>query len=136
MSLWSESLYLHLNNCGDDPEKTTKCILAHLSMTVPRSWWEHALQTRSVPESYVRILQELREELLEVPAFAERVGFALLVALAFADDNIKKREPKFGAVHSQSSIEEYLSRAKKILTKRQDLSELGKMIEKKAKSLV
>jgi len=94
------------------------------------------LQTRSVPESYVRILQELREELLEVPALAERVWFALLVALAFADDNIKKREPKFGAVHSQSSIEEYLSRAKKILTKRQDLSELGKMIEKKAKSLV
>lgn len=43
MSLWHESLGLCLYDCEEDAEQRAKCILEHLSMDVPRFWWERAL---------------------------------------------------------------------------------------------
>jgi len=136
MSLWLQSLEWCLYDCEDNPGEKAKCILSHLSMGVPRSWWESALQTGSVSESYIHILHDLRGELMETSALSELPEFGLLVALGFIDKHIKQEELRFGSVDSQFSIEEYISRAKIVLDKRNDLSILGKMIEEKAKCLV
>jgi hypothetical protein len=129
MSMWLESLSYCLYDAGDDPESKAKCILSYLSMDVPRSWWESALETKSVPSSYARILRDLRKELLRVPGLPEKIDFSLLVALAFADDDNGKRESKFGYNNSPYSLEEYLDKAKEILRTRPELGDLGKLID-------
>ena len=48
MSLWYDSLGMALYDCGDNASEKAKYILAYLSMPVPRSWWEKALQTGDV----------------------------------------------------------------------------------------
>lgn len=135
MSLWLQSLDLCLYDSGEDSEERAKCILAHLSMKVPRSWWEHALQTGSIPDSYIHILYDLQKELMKITALPELPEFGLLVALGFIDEHIEDQELLFGTVYSQYSIEEYLSKAKGILNKRNDLCILGKMIDKNLKFL-
>ena len=134
MSLWLQSLEWCLYDCEDNPGEKAKCILSHLSMGVPRSWWESALQTGSVSESYIHILHDLRGELMETSALSELPEFGLLVALGFIDEDIKDK--RFGSVDSQYSIEQYIFRAKIILNKNNKLRILGKMIEEKAKCLV
>ena len=129
MSMWLESLSYCLYDAGDDPEIRAKCILSYLSMDVPRSWWEQALETNSVQESHARILHDLRKELLGVPGLPEKIDFGLFVALAFADDDKDKRESKFGYDDGPYSLEEYLDRAREILKARPELSGLGKLIE-------
>ena len=89
-------------------EQRAKCILAHLSMKVPRSWWEHALQTGSISDSYIHILYDLQKELMKISALSELPEFGLLVALGFIDEHIEDQELIFGTVDSQYSIEEYL----------------------------
>ncbi len=133
MSLWYESLGLCLDDYGEDTKERTKCIFAHLSMDVPRSWWEHALQTGNVPASYVHILQDLHEELLKTFKSTEDIGFGLLVALAFIDDDTDQQKPKFGTVDSECSIEQYLAKAKAKLAKRPELGLLGQVIDKQIK---
>jgi hypothetical protein len=135
MSLWLQSLdSCFYDNRGDLGDKA-RCILAHLSMTVPRSWWEHALDTGSLPDSYVSILKGLRNELLEILEFPNQLEFGLLVALAFADEHGEDRELKYGTVDSHCSIEEYLSKANEILKRHIELRELGEKISEKAKLL-
>lgn len=131
MSLWYESLGLCLDDCREDTEERARCILAHLSMDVPRSWWEHALQTGSVPESFTNILHDLHEELSKTSEFTEDIGFGLLVALAFADDDTDQQKPRFGTVYWECSVEQYLAKAKEILAKRPELGQLGQAIEKR-----
>ena len=133
MSLWYESLGLCLDDCGEDAEERARCIFAHLSMDVPRSWWEHALQAGSVPKGYANILQDLHEELLKTAEFTEGIGFDLLVALAFADDDIDQQLPRYGTVYWECSVEQYLSKAKEVLAKRPELGLLGQAIEKRKK---
>ena len=99
-------------------------------MDVPRSWWERALETNSVPSSYAIILHDLRNELLGVPGLPEKIDFSLLVALAFADDDNDKGESKFGYDDSPYSLEEYLDKAKEILIARPELEQLGRLIHK------
>lgn len=135
MSLWLQSLDSCFYDNGGDLRERARCILAHLSMTVPRSWWEHALNTGSVPDSYIGILKGLRNELLEILDVPEQLEFGLLVALAFADEQREKRELKYGTVDSQCSIEEYLYKAKEILIKRKEVRDLGDKISEKAKLL-
>jgi len=135
MSLWYESLGLCLNDCGEDAGERARCILAHLSMDVPRSWWEHTLQTGSVPKSYANILHDLHEELSKTVEFSEGIGFGLLVALAFADDDTDQQKPRFGTVYWECSAEQYLVKAKEILAKRPELGRLGQAIEKRKKFL-
>ena len=135
MSLWLQSLDSCLYNCGEDLEERAKCILTHLSMEVPRSWWEHALEAGKIRGDYINLLCDLRNELIEIFKLHERVEFGLLVALAFADEHIENQEAKYGTFDSQYSVEEYLTKAKEILTKRKDLIKLAEKINEKAKLL-
>mgnify|MGYP000144441804 CR=1 FL=1 len=129
MSMWLEILSYCLYDAGDDLESQAKCILSYLSMDVPRSWWEQALETNSVRESHARILHDLRKELPQIPGLFEKIDFGLLVALAFSDDDNDKRESKFGYNDSPYSLKEYLDKAKEILTARPELGRLGRMID-------
>ncbi len=129
--MWYENLGLCLDDCGQDSGERVRCILAHLAMDVPRSWWEHALQTGSVPKFYTNILHDLHEELSKTYKSAESIGFGLLVAMAFADDNTDQQLPRFGTVYSKCSVEQYLAKAKEILAKRPELNRLGQAIEKR-----
>ncbi len=47
MSLWYESLSLDLYDCGDNLQERARCV-RHLSMPVPRDWWDRALVTGKV----------------------------------------------------------------------------------------
>ena len=129
MSMWLESLSYCLYDAGDDLESQAKCILSYLSMDVPRSWWERALETNSVRESHASILHDLRKELPQIPGLPEKIDFSLLVALAFADDDNDKRESKFGYDDSPYSLEEYLDKAREILVARPELGGLGRLID-------
>ena len=91
-------------------------------MTVPRSWWERALQTNSIPSSYAHILHDLRRELLNVPELVGKTQFGLLVALALTVDDAGNKEPKVDTVDSQYSMEEYSDEARKILIARPELA--------------
>jgi len=132
MSLWLESLGLELGDRGEDLDKRAKCILAYLSMPAPRSWWEGALKTGNIAESYIHILQDLRGELLAIPGLPERLDLGLLVALGFVDDDIEDKELKFANVGNRYSIEDYLSKAKEIFVKRPEVKRLVKKVDKKA----
>ena len=116
MSLWYESLGLCLYDCGENAEQRAKCILEHLSMDVPRSWWKRALGTETVPESCVDLLHDLYKELQKAPGMADW-NFGLLVALAFVD-------PQSGEPNSQCTIEEYLNKAKETLTNHPELKRM------------
>ena len=130
MSLWYQSLSLCLDDCGEDAWKRARCILVHLSMGVPCSWWEHALQAGNVPKSYAYIINGLHEELSNTLE-SEDIGFGLLVAMAFADNDIDKYLPRFGTVNSNCSVEQNMSKVKEILAKRPELGRLGQAIEKR-----
>jgi len=71
MSLWYESLGLSLYDCGENLEQRARCILEHLSMDVPRSWWERALEEKTVTESHVDLLHDLYKELRKAPGMAD-----------------------------------------------------------------
>ena len=113
LSLWLQSLSLCLDDSGNDPESRAKCILAYLSMTVPRSWWDRALKENTIAENLARLLYDLRNELVKVPGLDQNFEFALLIALAYADDDTIEAKHSFGNVDSQYSIEDYLNKAKK-----------------------
>lgn len=135
MSLWLQSLDTCLYSCGNDLEERAKCILAHLSMNVPRSWWEQSLNTGKIHSDYMTLLRDLRNELLRILKLPERIEFGSLVALAFADVQAEKQKAKYGTCDSQYSVEEYLTKAKEILTKREDLRIFAEKINEKEKLL-
>jgi hypothetical protein len=58
MSLCFESLAIGICDCGENKQARAKCILSHLSMPVPRSWWEHALKTGQVDETHASVLRQ------------------------------------------------------------------------------
>ena len=121
-----------------DPEFRKRrgiCILQYLSMPVPRSWWQRALETGSVSESYVGIMSDLCQILLEVPQLGGKIDYSLLVALAFADDDQKEAEWRWGTVHSGRTLEEFLSRGRVVLSEHPELRRLGEFIGDKAKAL-
>jgi hypothetical protein len=51
------------------------------------------------------ILHDLLEELRKLPGLAARVDYALLVALAFKDDDTKSKRLSFSTVDPLSSLE-------------------------------
>jgi len=130
MSLWFESLSLELYDCGDNPVKRARCILAYLSMPVPRSWWEQALKTGDV-RNWAEILCELQMELSKSLDLHEQLTPALLVALAFIDDDEQgKPSERFDDTESKYAPHEYFERAKTLLAKRPELTQVGELIEK------
>ena len=134
MSLWYQSLGLCLYDYEeDDVEGRAECILSHLSMEIPRSWWEQALQTGKVAEVYIRILRGLLEELKKLPGSTARVDYTLLVALAFSNDDEKSKLSNLNSIANRYSVEEYLARAEAVLIRRPELRQVGKMIEQSLK---
>jgi len=130
MSLWYESLSLELYDCGDKPIEKARCILAYLSMPVPRSWWEQALQTGDV-RNWATLLCELQMELSKSLDLHEELSPALLVALAFIDDDEQgKPSERFDNISSKHKPDEYFAMAKKVLAKRPELVQVGNLIEK------
>ena len=127
MSLWLESLSYCLYDYENETELSAKCILSHLSMDIPRSWWEKALETNSIRDSHASILHDLLKDLLKISRLDGEFNSGILVALAFADK--KGTDPTYGSVDSPYSIEEYLDKAKKILIDRPELSKLGILID-------
>jgi hypothetical protein len=128
MSLWLQSLSYCLDDSGNGLEVRAKCILSHLSMDIPRSWWKRALETNNVDSSHADLLQNFKKELLNIPELIGKIDSDLLVALAFADK--KGTRPTYGSVDSPYSIGEYLDKAKKILIERPELVELGELIDR------
>jgi hypothetical protein len=133
MSLWSESLSLCLYDCGDDIEARAKCIVDHLSMEVPRSWWDTALKEGYIHDGYVEILQDSLQELRKLPNLKERVDYALLIALAFADHVREDPGSECGDVSSHYLLQEYITKAQQVLAKHHELSHLGELIGRKLK---
>lgn len=133
MSMWSESLSLCMYDWGDNAAKRAKCILAHLAMPVPRSWWERALETGHVPDTFATLLTELQQELTAALDPDEPLNPGLLVALAFIDyDGTESLSGCFAHFGSRHTPDEYLARAREILAERPDLAHLGAMIEQTA----
>ena len=85
MSLWYESLALCLNDCDENLPEKAKCIIAYLSMPVPRSWWEEAMKTGRVQSTHAQVLHNLRMELSKVANLRDRLSSGVMVALAFMD---------------------------------------------------
>lgn len=130
MSLWYESLGMALYDCGDNAAEKAKYILAYLSMPVPRSWWEKALQTGDV-RNWASVLSDLQEELSKSLDLPEQPSASLLVALAFIDDDEpQKSSGRFENISSNYTPDEYLARAKTVLEKRPELASVGDLIEK------
>jgi hypothetical protein len=123
-------------NCGNDLEMRAKCIISYLSMDVPRSWWEQAMNTGELDESYFSILRDLRNELLKIDQFSQRADFGLIVALAFVDNNDENKEEKYNIFDSQYSVEKYLTDAEIILTTRNDIQKLADKMNKQLPTLI
>jgi hypothetical protein len=101
-------------------------------MDVPREWWKNALEANNLPDkSHIDILRDLREELMKLQWLYSQVDYGLLVALAFADEHLEEQESEYGGSHNIYSIEDYLNKAKQVLSIREDLRKLGDMITQK-----
>jgi hypothetical protein len=131
MSLWYESLSLGLHDCGDNVVERARCILAYLSMPVPRSWWDHALRTGHVDDTHASVLHDLQMELSKVVDLGEPISYGLLVALAFTDED--PTESGLDGMNSQTTVNDYLIKAKKVLAERPELAQLGSLIDEEEK---
>jgi len=130
MSLWYESLALCLNDCDENLPEKAKCIIAFLSMPVPRSWWEEAMKTGRVHSNHAQVLHNLRIELSKVANLRDKLSSAVLVALAFMDgDTEGVIGGRFGQVDSQYSLDDYLAKAEKVLAERPELAMLGRVLD-------
>ena len=133
MSYRLESLLDCLNSTSpEDQGWRVLSIFAHLSMDVPRSWWERSLNQANLREDHVRLLKDLFSELENYPTLSGRINYSLLVAMAFLDDEEK---PSFGSVYSHHSLDEYITGAESVLAQRPDVRCLGEMVTKMAESL-
>jgi hypothetical protein len=120
-----------LYDCGENEKERAKCILAYLSMDVPRTWWERALSTGECADDYADILHGLLEDVMKLPELDHTVDLAVLIAVAFVDDEAHDGEDRFATVHSRHTLEEYLAAARVVLEKRPELIRLASLIDKK-----
>ena len=127
MSLWFASLSNCFYDC-ENQEDRIRCIVSHLSMPVPRQWWESCIKNEKRIPDYAEILNDLHKELIKSKKF-KWVDHSILLALAFIDDERTGNQPEFGSVDSQYSLEEYFEGAKAVLAQRPELKKLAqKMI--------
>jgi hypothetical protein len=132
MSLWYESLAMGIYDCSGNKQARAKCILSHLSMPVPRSWWEDALKTGQVDETHASVLRESLAALSSAVGPGEDLNCGLLVALAFVEE--PSNESGSINTNSQTTVEGYLIKARKVLAERPDLTRLGRLIDEKTRS--
>jgi len=133
MSLWSQGLSWSLYGSEGKPERMIRCILAYMSMDVPRAWWTHVLQTGEANDSYVQVLKWAKNELQKAPSIKKRITYSLLVALPFIDTTLGNVEPTHGRDPGEHAPEDYLDQAESVLAERPDLLELGKMLGRRAR---
>ncbi len=107
MSLWYESLAMGIYDCGENKQARAKCTLSHLSMPVPRSWWERALKTGQVDETDASVLRESLAALSSAVGPGEDLNCGLLVALAFVEEAFN--ESGSDATNRQTTVEGYLT---------------------------
>jgi hypothetical protein len=133
MSLWYQSLSWAIEG-AETPEKKAGEILAHLSMSVPRSWWEKALMTsdaeshHSILRPHAALLHDLRSILTKLLDSEESIDSGLLIALAVTDMEDVRYGPDKGKTGAE--IQDYLNKAKKLLEERPDIVELGKRVDR------
>jgi hypothetical protein len=130
MSLWYESLAMGIYDCGEKKQARAKCILSHLSMPVPRSWWEDALKTGQVDETHVSVLRESLAALSSAVGPGVDLNCGLLVALAFVEEPFN--DSGSNDTNSQTTVESYLFEARKVLVESPDLVRLGRLIDARA----
>jgi hypothetical protein len=132
MSLWFQGLSWAIEG-AETPEKKAGEILAHLSMSVPRSWWEKALVTSdakshsSILRPHAALLNDLRSILIKFLDSRESIDSGLLIALAFTDMEAVRYGPDKGK--SGTEIQDYLTKARKVLEERPDIVELGTRVD-------
>ena len=131
MSLWYESLAMGIYDCGENKQARAECILSHLSMPVPRSWWEDALKTGRVDETHVSVLRESPAALSSAVGPGEDLNCGLLVALAFVEEAFNGSGSNIP--NRQTTVEGYLIEARKVLAERPDLARLGRLIDGRAR---
>jgi hypothetical protein len=105
MSLWYESLAMGIYDCGGNKQARAWCILSHLYMPVPRSWWERALKTDQVDETHASVLRECLAALSSAVDFD--LNYGLLVALAFVEEPLN--ESGSNTPNSKITVEGYLA---------------------------
>jgi hypothetical protein len=132
MSLWYESLAMGIYDCGENKQARAECILSHLSMPVPRSWWEDALKTGRVDETHASVLRESLAALSSAVGPGEDLNCGLLVALAFVEKEFNESGSK--TTNRPTTVEGYLIEARKVLAKRPDLARLGRLIGNKTRA--
>jgi hypothetical protein len=126
MSLWHESLAMGIYDCGEDKQARARCILSHLSMPVPRSWWERALKTGRVDETHASVLRESLAALSSAVGPGGDLNCGLLVAVAFVEEPLN--DSGSNIPNSKTTVEGYLVKARKVLAERPDLARLGRLI--------
>jgi hypothetical protein len=131
MSLWYESLAMGIYDCGEDKQARAECILSHLSMPVPRAWWEDALKTGRVDETHASVLRESLTALSSAVGPGEDLNCGLLVGLAFVEEPFN--ESGSNATNRATTVEDYLIEARKVLAERPDLVRLGRLIGGRAR---
>jgi len=92
-------------------------VLRHLSMPVPRLWWESCLNNEKHINNYACVLAEVCKELLEIKKWND---YSLFVAIAFAD--MDYQEPY------QYSLNTYYHNARKVLKNQDEIKVLGERI--------
>ncbi|MEE4607068.1 MAG: hypothetical protein V2J65_37735 [Desulfobacteraceae bacterium] len=129
MSLWYESLAMGIYDCGEDKQARAECILSHLSMPVPRSWWEDALKTGRFDKTHASVLRESLAALSSAVGPGEDLSCGLLVALAFLEEPFNESGPN--DTNRPTTVEGYLIEARKVLAERPDLARLRRLIDGK-----
>ena len=102
MSLWFQSLSDCFDDCKSQDDRVL-CIVQHLSMPVPRAWWESCMADEKRIPDYAPVLNDLFNEIVQNEKFAW-LDRSLLVALAFIDDT-KSDQPEFGSVYNRHSLD-------------------------------
>ena len=113
MSLWYESLGSSCQSTKNDTEQIQE-LLRHLSMPVPKEWWQSCLDDKSQIENYSEYLLEFCDKITELQTWNH---YGLFVALAFTGlDYITP---------FQYSIDHYLNSAKDVLKNQPKIKGLG-----------
>jgi len=113
MSLWYESLGTCCHSAKNKTEQIQET-LRHLSMPVPKGWWQACLEDSNEIKNYSKILLEICGNITSLPNWN---NFGLFVALAFSE--LEDITPL------KYSIEQYLHSAEEVLKNRPEVQNLG-----------
>ena len=117
MSLWYESLGTCYYDANDETEKIQE-ILRHLSMPVPKAWWQACLENSKKISDFSNILLDICGDIISLPNWN---NYGLFVALAFSE--LETITP------FKYSIEQYLHCAETVLKNQPEIKKLGRKVD-------